>query len=199
MIRPPPRSTLFPYTTLFRSVLCAGVRAAVEVQPQFGDLRVEALLESLDEAPEARLRLGDREVAVRLARARDRVAPHGIDVEREADLLDRGDRLRHALVRNAGDDEVLLARQPDIAAEALREVGERDHLVPGDEAEVHRHPDVREPVLLLRVDTEVVRGLDVDRRQPVVLERASELRFDALADPFRPDVVDHELEPRLDA
>src|SRR5436190_4310908 len=60
MIRPPPRSTLFPYTTLFRSVLCAGVRAAVEVQPQFGDLRVEALLESLDQPPEARLRLGDR-------------------------------------------------------------------------------------------------------------------------------------------
>src|SRR5206468_10976731 len=28
MIRPPPRSTLFPYTTLFRSVLPQGVRAS---------------------------------------------------------------------------------------------------------------------------------------------------------------------------
>src|SRR3989442_4262205 len=39
MIRRPPRSTLFPYTTLFRSVLAAIVAAAALV-PLFGDPRV---------------------------------------------------------------------------------------------------------------------------------------------------------------
>src|SRR3712207_8190617 len=37
MIRRPPRSTLFPYTTLFRSWLLSGVRGGVGVDdPQFG-------------------------------------------------------------------------------------------------------------------------------------------------------------------
>ena len=51
-------------------VLRAGVRAAVEVQPERGDVVAEALLELLDQRAEPRLRLGDREVAVRLARCR---------------------------------------------------------------------------------------------------------------------------------
>src|SRR5687767_15745507 len=45
MIRPPPRSTLFPYTTLFRSVLAAGVhertRARVERDEPLLDQRRE--------------------------------------------------------------------------------------------------------------------------------------------------------------
>src|SRR3712207_8711856 len=40
MIRRPPRSTLFPYTTLFRS---GAVTAKVEPLPTLGDLRGEAL------------------------------------------------------------------------------------------------------------------------------------------------------------
>jgi hypothetical protein len=56
-----------------------------------------------------------------------------------------------------------------------------------------------EPLLALRVDAEVVRRRDVDRRQGVVLERASEPGLDALADPLGADVVDHELEAGLDA
>src|SRR2546430_12397236 len=39
MIRRPPRSTLFPYTTLFRSL------ASVPVHPHFGDLAVLGLAE----------------------------------------------------------------------------------------------------------------------------------------------------------
>src|SRR5579862_4394837 len=72
-------------------VLRTRVRAAVEVQAQVGDLHAEALVEPVDQPAEACLRLGDREVAVRLAGARDRVAPHGVDVEREADALELGD------------------------------------------------------------------------------------------------------------
>ena len=136
---------------------------------------------------------------MRLAGAGDRVAPHRVDVEREADPRELGGRLVEALVRDAGDDEVLLARQPDVAAVALGEVGDRDHLVARDQPEVDGHADVRAPLLALRVDAEVVRRLDVDRRQGVVLERAAEPGLDALADALGADVVDHELEARLDA
>src|SRR5256885_8289169 len=40
MIRRPPRSTLFPYTTLFRSSLAA-LRHAMELNPQFPGLHYE--------------------------------------------------------------------------------------------------------------------------------------------------------------
>ena len=64
-------------------------------------------------------------------------------------------------LRHVGDDEVLLARDADVAADALGEVGDRDHLVAGDEPEVDRNADVAEALLLLRVDAEVVRRRDV--------------------------------------
>ena len=48
----------------------------------------------LDQPAEARLRLADGEVAVRLAGAGDRAAADRVDVEREADLLDLARRRR---------------------------------------------------------------------------------------------------------
>ena len=102
------------------------------------------------------------------------VAAHRVDVEREADLAELGHGLVDLALRDAGDDEVLLARQPDVAAEALGQVGDRDHLVAGDEAEVDGNADVREALLLLRVDADVVRRLDRDRRQREVLELPAE-------------------------
>src|SRR2546430_8632663 len=44
MIRRPPRSTLFPYTTLFRSRLGAGVRGQLGVAPVVLHLRVQEVL-----------------------------------------------------------------------------------------------------------------------------------------------------------
>src|SRR3712207_6940213 len=41
MIRRPPRSTLFPYTTLFRSVCCAGVATAERTLGKHGALALE--------------------------------------------------------------------------------------------------------------------------------------------------------------
>ena len=75
-------------------VLRAGVRAAVELQAERADRVAEALLEVLDQPAEALLRLGHREVAVRLAGAADRAAAHVVDVEREADRPELGDDLR---------------------------------------------------------------------------------------------------------
>ena len=54
-------------------VVAAGVRAAVEVQREPGDLVAEAGFELVDDLVEPRLRLGDGEVAVRLAGAGDRI------------------------------------------------------------------------------------------------------------------------------
>src|SRR5258707_11460925 len=54
MIRRPPRSTLFPYTTLFRSEL---VQQHAEVHSAFGDLEAQQLLDC--EAVGEKL-LGDR-------------------------------------------------------------------------------------------------------------------------------------------
>ena len=102
-------------------------------------------------------------------------------------------------VGDAGDDEVLLARQPDVAAERLDEVRDGDQLVARREPELDGHSDVGEPVLLLGVHADVRGGLRRDRRQLEPLERAAELRLDALEHSLDADVVDHELQARLHA
>src|SRR5919197_2468211 len=89
-------------------MLRARVRAPVEMQPQPFDRRAEARLEQLHEAVHARLGLGDREVAVRLARAGDRVAAQRAGVERQTDRGEAGrDRLD---VLRVGQDKILLPR-----------------------------------------------------------------------------------------
>ena len=58
---------------------------------------------------------------------------------------------------------------------------------------MHRHADVV-PAVGLLVHTEVVaRGRQLRQRE--VLERATQTALDPCTQPFRPDVVDHELEP----
>src|SRR2546427_3453642 len=44
MIRRPPRSTLFPYTTLFRSQVCTGLHHAHELQIVHRDLKPENIM-----------------------------------------------------------------------------------------------------------------------------------------------------------
>src|SRR5262245_29350759 len=178
-------------------VLRTRVRAAVEVETEIGDLRSEALLQRLDQAAEPRLRLSHREVAVRLAGAGDPGRPDVIHVEWEADRGELGARGLDVGVGHVRDDEVLLARDTDVAAEALGEVGDRDHLVAGDKAEVHGHADVAEPGLLLLVDADVIARRDRSGGEREVLERAAEPRLDALPHALRAGVVDNELEPRL--
>src|SRR5919201_549140 len=103
-----------------------------------GERAAEAPPQVRDEPFKPRLRLAHREVAVRLPGAGDRVRPHLVQAEREADLLQSLDDFVDALLRDAGDDEVLLPRDANVPAERRGEVGDRDHLVTGDEAEADR-------------------------------------------------------------
>src|SRR3712207_7731253 len=57
MIRRPPRSTLFPYTTLFRSRVVLGGRAAVRALVVAG-VSVPAALLAVEEQPALRVHLG---------------------------------------------------------------------------------------------------------------------------------------------
>src|SRR3712207_9150478 len=79
MIRRPPRSTLFPYTTLFRSL---EVAAAQEQRPERGEGRDPSELDEDRGAGGEELRVVGRAVD---ARGRDRDWQHGPDVgvERE--------------------------------------------------------------------------------------------------------------------
>ena len=110
-------------------VLPAGVRAAVEVEPQPGDLVAEPPLEVLDQARRggsSSRRRRSCSAARPCSRSSRRAAR--FDVEREADLAESRRRPSSTL-GDARDDEVLLAREPDVAAERLRQPGDGDHLV----------------------------------------------------------------------
>src|SRR2546427_1382072 len=54
MIRRPPRSTLFPYTTLFRSALISKAKATELLGTMVGGYNVHPLIELLDDAEVAR-------------------------------------------------------------------------------------------------------------------------------------------------
>ena len=117
-------------------VLRARVRAAVEVQPELGDLRRRS-------APRGARSAGRGASSSRSTEKLQCGSPVQA-IESAAHVVDRraGSRcasssattLVDALVRHVGDDEVLLARDADVAADALGEVGDRDHLVARDRA-----------------------------------------------------------------
>ena len=91
---PRPRTVVALEAEVADPVLGAGVRAAVEVEAQARDVARRTSPRGGGRARAARLRLGDREVAVRLAGAGDRRAPQtSVALEREADLREPGERL----------------------------------------------------------------------------------------------------------
>ena len=148
-------------------VLGARVRAAVEVEAEVRDLVAEALLEVLDQPAEPRLRLGDREVAVRLAGASDRAAADA--VRRRAGSRSPSARATTSSTRSSGTFvtmkfcwRVMRMSPPTCSARSAT----RDHLVARDRARGARaRRRTRGRVLLLRVHAEVVGRLHVHRRQ----------------------------------
>src|SRR2546427_2475248 len=146
MIRRPPRSTLFPYTTLFRSVLRTGVLEAGAQEPARG--RVEAIVAGVegDGAGERRVMpVVDRRVgAPGLV-----VAEHGPGIARSDGRLPVGPYVdveaQRALRLNEGADrdaltEVVVAivaleqkRGPPDLAGAQPPILDRRHVVEGAE------------------------------------------------------------------
>jgi hypothetical protein len=180
-------------------VLRTGVRAAVEMQPQRRHVVAEPHLERVDECPEPRLCLGDREVAVRLAGAGDRATPDRVRVELEPELGEPRNGVLDLRVRDVRKHEVLLTRHPCLAAEAVEQLSDREQLRAGDEAKVNGNADRRQPVLLLRLHPDVVRELPFERGEREVGQRVAQAALDLRAHALGADVVDHELHPRLDA
>src|SRR5439155_8231655 len=131
--------------------------------------------------------------------ARDRAAADGVCVELEAGGTDRRERLLELGDEDAGEDEVLLARHAHVASDSLRELRERDQLVAGDQADVHRDADAEQPFFFLRAHAEVVRVRRRMWRKLEVRERVPEPALHLGAHPLRAVVVNHELDPRLDA
>ena len=64
--------------------------------------------------------------------------------------------LVQARLRHAGQDQVLLAGDADVATERLDQIGDLDRLRAGDLAKEDREADVDQAVALLRVDAEVI-------------------------------------------
>src|SRR2546430_4235496 len=64
MIRRPPRSTLFPYTTLFRSLGCAAAKASLEIFE--GESVLEALQPNIGHLESALSGLGEDRKSTRL-------------------------------------------------------------------------------------------------------------------------------------
>ena len=138
-------------------VVRAGMRAAVEREPEGGDVVAEAPLEALDQRIEPGLRLGHAEVAVRLARAGDRATADRIGAEGQAGcLLDRCASRVDVRRCDRGDDDVLLAGDAEVAADPLGDVGQSEHLVTGEQADVDRDPQRDHALFVLGSDAEVV-------------------------------------------
>ena len=124
-----------------------------------------------------------------------------VDPERQPELLEAPRRTPSTRSSgDVGDDEVLLARDAHVAAGTLGQVGDGDHLIAGDQAEMDGHADVAQgPGCFCACTPRWSRGASDGRGQREVGERAPEALLDPLAHALGPDVVDHELEPRLDA
>ena len=123
-------------------VLRARVRAAVELEPEVGDVGAEPLARGSRSARRAASSSRRRRSCSAARRCRRSSCRAGCSPRAakpiSASSADGRVELRRGNVR---DHEVLLARHAHVAADPFGEVGDRDHLVAGDEAEMHRDAD----------------------------------------------------------
>src|SRR3712207_9332201 len=91
MIRRPPRSTLFPYTTLFRSVLTEGQAQQADLPERGEHLPREALLALVLRGPRRQLGVGElageRDQVGGLLRGQLPVDGHGVPLDRKSTRL----------------------------------------------------------------------------------------------------------------
>src|SRR2546430_13013779 len=90
MIRRPPRSTLFPYTTLFRSQKENVGRAGMMIEPKRESLRVGREWEHAAVVPEQRLRAGfGRQRVTQRRGAGGRSEEHTSELQSQSNLVCR--------------------------------------------------------------------------------------------------------------
>src|SRR6266851_6452385 len=178
-------------------MLRARVRASVEIYFQAGHLFAELSDEPFDYRRELLLGRRHRVVAMRIADTSDGGAVEAVGADREPDFADPRENLVEPRARNSGEDKVLAARQPDIAADIRCDRGELTHLLPAHQAEIDRESHVEQSRLRLLMDSHVI-ALAVRQRQfSEIFEFAFEPLFDQFAERLDAVIVDHELEPRL--
>src|SRR5512146_846705 len=136
---------------------------------------------------------------MRVAETPDRRGVKPVGVERETDRADPFDNLTEPRLRNSGQDEVLPPGETDVAADVAGDSRKLAHLPPAHQAEAHREAGVAASRRLLLVDAHVLAFARGQRPRGQVLHRVAEAFFDQLAKSLRAVIVNHELEPRLDA
>src|SRR5919204_762387 len=164
-------------------VVSTGMWAAVDAQLEPLHLPAEALLQPQHDLLELRLGSRHREVAQRLAGAGYACAAQPIDLKRKTDLGHPRDHLVQACLRDAGQDEVLLPAQADVAAVGLREIGQLDRLLPADPPQEDWEAHIVQPLLLLAVDAQVVRMARGRGDGGQILQPAAQALFDFRAHP----------------
>src|SRR6266568_616510 len=98
-------------------MLRAGVRTSVEIYLQAGHLLAELSDEPFDYGRELLLGRRHRVIAMRIADTSDGGAVEPVGADREADFADAAKNLVEPRTRNSGENKVLPARQPDVAAD----------------------------------------------------------------------------------
>ena len=141
-------------------VVRAGVRTSVDTQFEALDIASKAILQPQHDFLQLGLGLSHGVIAQRLAGAPDAPATDAVNIQRKTDLRHALDHFVHTLFGNIGDDEVLLARQADVATEFRGEIRNLDRLLTGDLAQEDRESDVVQPVGLLRMRSQVIDRTD---------------------------------------
>src|SRR5271168_3818537 len=129
--------------------MTAGMRASIKIDRETGRGGTELAREPLQDG--FQLGLGRRHsvVAMRVTDTSDRRGVSASGLERKSDVADAANHFVEPLRGNRGEDEVLPARQANIAADLFGQVGQSDHLPAAHQAELDREARVMKPGLLL--------------------------------------------------
>ena len=183
-------------------MLRAGMVAAGEMDVE-RRVDVDARLAPVADLGRMALGIRGRELAAGIAGAGDQPGADLRGLDREPDLLDRGNGELDILVAHARDQQVLPDRQADIAvAEILRNLGQPPHLLAGDLAERQRDADPVQALLLLLVHADMRHAVEGRPRRQRLRRHArkgvAELLLDEREELVDAHAVEHVFQPRLE-
>jgi hypothetical protein len=162
-----------------------------------GDPRLD-MLGDLERVP---LGVGGRELAAAAARAGDEAGADARRARRQPERLDARLRISDIAIRDAGQDEVLPDREPDIAVAAFaRERREPAHLVGGELADRQHHAEPVQARLRLRMPAHMREAVRRGARRDMLLrdarEGAAEPRLDGSEEALEAPGIEEVFQPR---